>query len=58
MIHQNLNTMPFAPNDQLDLLFDASLVPQAAFDALAERGLHVRPLYLTFTAGYDGLSAL
>lgn len=36
--------MPFAPNDQLDLLFDASLVPQTAFDALSERGLHVRLL--------------
>ena len=38
------HTMPFAPNDPLDLLFDASLVSQTAFDALSERGLHVRPL--------------
>lgn len=33
--------MPFTPNSELDLLFDDKLVPKTAFDALAERGLHV-----------------
>jgi hypothetical protein len=34
-------SMPFTPNSELDLLFDAALVPKSTFDALAERGLHV-----------------
>lgn len=39
--------MPFTPNSELDLLFDDKLVRQASFDALAQRGLHLRPLSST-----------